>query len=47
MILKAGKTRDGITIHQEADFAGMHNAGQITARILDEIAGMLGPTGGP
>ena len=38
MILKTGKTRDGITIHQEADFGGMHNAGQVTARILDEIA---------
>ena len=38
MILKHAQTRDGIRIHQEADFAGMHKAGNITARILDEIA---------
>ena len=38
MIGRAGQTRDGITIHQEADFAGMHAAGDVTARILDEIA---------
>ncbi|MDC0737593.1 type I methionyl aminopeptidase [Cognatishimia sp. SS12] len=38
MIGRAGKTRDGITIHQEVDYAGMHKAGALTARILDEIA---------
>lgn len=38
MIGRAGKTRDGIKIYQQADFAGMHAAGQVTARILDEIA---------
>ena len=31
-------TRDGIRIHEAADFAGMHKAGAVTARILDEIA---------
>ena len=30
-------TRDGIRIHEAADFAGMHKAGQVAARILDEI----------
>jgi len=29
--------RDGIRIYQEADFAGMHKAGQVAARILDEM----------
>lgn len=38
MIGRAGKTRDGIKIYQQADYAGMHAAGQVTARILDEIA---------
>lgn len=31
-------TRDGIRIHQATDFAGMHKAGALTAKILDEIA---------
>ncbi len=31
-------TRDGIRIHEAADFAGMHKAGALAARILDEIA---------
>ncbi|EAQ03752.1 methionine aminopeptidase, type I [Pseudooceanicola batsensis HTCC2597] len=31
-------TRDGIRIYEEADFAGMHEAGALAARILDEIA---------
>ncbi|MEM7076083.1 MAG: type I methionyl aminopeptidase [Pseudomonadota bacterium] len=31
-------TRDGIRIHERADFAGMHKAGQLAARILDEVA---------
>ncbi|SLN48427.1 Methionine aminopeptidase [Roseovarius gaetbuli] len=31
-------TRDGIRIHEAADFAGMHKAGELAARILDEIA---------
>ncbi len=31
-------TRDGIRIHEAADFAGMHKAGALAARILDDIA---------
>ncbi|MQQ10362.1 type I methionyl aminopeptidase [Epibacterium sp. SM1979] len=31
-------TKDGIRIYQEADFAGMHAAGQLAAQILDDIA---------
>ncbi|MBN9888796.1 type I methionyl aminopeptidase [Salipiger abyssi] len=31
-------TRDGIRIHDTADFAGMHKAGAVAARILDEVA---------
>lgn len=30
-------TRDGIRIHEDKDFAGMHKAGELAARILDEI----------
>ncbi len=32
------QTRDGIRIHEQADFAGMQKAGALAARILDEIA---------
>ncbi len=31
-------TRDGIRIHEAADFAGMQRAGDLAARILDEVA---------
>jgi methionyl aminopeptidase len=31
-------TREGIRIHEAADFAGMHRAGALAAQILDEIA---------
>ena len=31
-------TRDGIRIHEQADFTGMHTAGALASRILDEIA---------
>lgn len=31
-------TREGIRIHEAADFAGMHEAGRLAATILDEIA---------
>jgi len=31
-------TREGIRIHEAADFAGMHAAGHLAATILDEIA---------
>lgn len=30
-------TRDGIRIHEPADFAGMRKAGEVAARILDEM----------
>lgn len=35
---KGRVTRDGIRIYEDADFAGMHAAGQVTAQILDEVA---------
>lgn len=31
-------TRDGIRIHEPADFEGMHKAGALAAQILDDIA---------
>ena len=31
-------TRDGIRIYEATDFAGMRKAGDVAARILDEIA---------
>jgi methionyl aminopeptidase len=31
-------TRDGIRIHEAEDFAGMHRAGEVAARILDHMA---------
>ncbi len=36
-------TRDGIRIHEDADFAGMHAAGALAARILDDIAPLVTP----
>ncbi|WP_306046042.1 type I methionyl aminopeptidase [Nioella sp. MMSF_3534] len=36
-------TRDGIRIHNPSDFAGMHKAGALAARILDDIAEMVEP----
>lgn len=36
-------TRDGIRIHEDADFAGMHKAGRLAAEILDRIAPMIAP----
>lgn len=35
---KGRLTKDGIRIHEAADFAGMRKAGELAARILDEIA---------
>ena len=32
-------TRDGIRIYEQGDFAGMHAAGALAARVLDDIAG--------
>ncbi|WP_425074207.1 type I methionyl aminopeptidase [Sagittula sp. S175] len=34
-------TREGIRIHEDADFAGMHAAGKIAAQILDEVADLV------
>jgi len=36
-------TKDGIRIYEPADFAGMHTAGALAARILDEVAPMVRP----
>ncbi|CTQ32597.1 type I methionyl aminopeptidase [Jannaschia rubra] len=36
-------TRDGIRIHEDADFAGMHAAGRLAAEILDRIADRIVP----
>lgn len=36
-------TKDGIRIHEAADFAGMHRAGQLASEILDEIAPLVVP----
>ena len=34
-------TRDGIRLHHPEDFAGMSKAGELAARILDEVAPMV------
>jgi methionyl aminopeptidase len=34
-------TREGIRLHEPADFAGMHRAGRIAAQILDDIGGQV------
>ncbi|MEO0830148.1 MAG: type I methionyl aminopeptidase [Pseudomonadota bacterium] len=36
-------TKDGIRIHSADDFAGMHRAGALAARILDDIAPLILP----
>ncbi|MBZ0122288.1 MAG: type I methionyl aminopeptidase [Roseovarius sp.] len=36
-------TRDGIRIHEAGDFAGMHKAGALAARILDALADHVHP----
>ena len=38
-------TRDGIRIHEDADFAGMHRAGRVAAEILDRVAAEVVPGG--
>lgn len=40
---KGRLTKDGIRIHDTADFAGMHRAGALAARILDEVAALVFP----
>lgn len=37
------QTKDGIRIYEPGDFAGMHAAGALSARILDEIAEHIFP----
>ncbi|WP_116598184.1 type I methionyl aminopeptidase [Primorskyibacter marinus] len=36
-------TRDGIRIYDHGDFAGMHKAGALAARILDDVAELVQP----
>jgi len=36
--LKGRLTKDGIRLYEQADFAGMHAAGALAARILDDMA---------
>jgi len=36
-------TKEGIRIYEEADFAGMHAAGALAARILDDVAALVVP----
>ncbi|WP_340262417.1 type I methionyl aminopeptidase [Roseobacter sp. HKCCA0882] len=40
---KGRVTKDGIRIHDDAGFAGMHAAGALAARILDDIAPKVEP----
>ncbi len=39
--LRGRVTKDGIRIYEDADFAGMRAAGQITAQILDDVAPLV------
>ena len=39
----ARQTREGIRIHEPADFAGMHAAGRVAAQILDEVGPLVQP----
>ncbi|ABF65201.1 methionine aminopeptidase, type I [Ruegeria sp. TM1040] len=42
---KTGRTtKDGIRIYEQADFAGMHKAGALAAKILDDIAAHVFPS---
>ncbi|MCK0151820.1 type I methionyl aminopeptidase [Marivita sp. S6314] len=34
-------TREGIRLYESTDFAGMHKAGELAARILDEVADLV------
>jgi methionyl aminopeptidase len=36
-------TKDGIRIYEDADYAGMHRAGEVAAQILDEVAPLVEP----
>ncbi len=39
--LRGRVTKDGIRIYEDADFAGMRAAGQITAQILDDVGPLV------
>jgi len=41
--LRARITKDGIRIHEDADFAGMRAAGRVAAEILDSVAPLVVP----
>ncbi|MFC3612462.1 type I methionyl aminopeptidase [Lutimaribacter marinistellae] len=41
--LRGRLTRDGIRIYEQSDFAGMHKAGELAARILDAMADHVFP----
>jgi methionyl aminopeptidase len=41
--LRARITKDGIRIHEDADFAGMRAAGRVAAEILDAVAPLVVP----
>ena len=41
--IRARITRDGIRIHEDADFAGMAAAGCVAAEILDDVAPLVVP----
>jgi len=41
--LRGRVTRDGIRIHEDADFAGMHRAGRLAAEILDAMVPLVAP----
>jgi len=41
---KGRLTKDGIRIYDAEDFAGMRAAGELAARILDEVASMVAPS---
>ncbi|MDP5218337.1 type I methionyl aminopeptidase [Ruegeria sp. 2205SS24-7] len=41
--LRGRLTKDGIRIYEQGDFAGMHAAGALAARILDDVAAHVFP----
>ncbi|MEO6300030.1 MAG: type I methionyl aminopeptidase [Paracoccaceae bacterium] len=41
--IRGRMTRDGIRIYEDADFAGMREAGRIAATILDDIGPLVAP----
>ena len=40
---RARITKDGIRIYEDADFAGMREAGRIAAQILDDVEDLVKP----